>query len=70
MSQTVYAAQYDQLDTGAAAEVFGIPSLRKELIGAARGNVLEVAIGQPVGPSVLCSALLHLPVHSDVNGAA
>ncbi|KAL0037084.1 hypothetical protein WJX77_012094 [Trebouxia sp. C0004] len=40
-----YATQYDQLDTGAAAEAFGIPQLRQTLISAAYGNVLEVAIG-------------------------
>ena len=40
------AAQYDQLDTGSAAEAFGIPQLRQTLINAAYGNVLEVAIGQ------------------------
>lgn len=40
-----YASQYDQLDTGVAAEAFGIPQLRASLIGAAYGQVLEVAIG-------------------------
>ena len=54
----MYAAQYDQLDSGAAAEAFGIPRLRKKLIGAAHGDVLEVAVGQPVGSPVPCSALM------------
>ena len=46
MTEEYSAVQYDQLDTGAAAEAFGIPQLRKSLIGAAYGQVLEVAIGQ------------------------
>lgn len=39
------AAGYDQLDTGAAAEMFGIPELRQSLLSRASGQVLEVAIG-------------------------
>ena len=46
LTEGCLAAQYDQLDTGAAAEAFGIPQLRQILISAAYGNVLEVAIGQ------------------------
>ena len=46
LTEGCLAAQYDQLDTGAAAEAFGIPQLRQTLISAAYGNVLEVAIGQ------------------------
>ena len=42
---TYAAAGYDQLDTGVAAEAFGIPALRQALISAAYGNVLEVAVG-------------------------
>jgi len=43
LTEGCLAAQYDQLDTGAAAEAFGIPQLRQTLISAAYGNVLEVA---------------------------
>lgn len=42
---TCAVAGYDQLDTGFAAEVFGIPALRQALISAAYGDVLEVAVG-------------------------
>ncbi|DBA67820.1 TPA: hypothetical protein ACH3X2_014170 [Trebouxia sp. C0005] len=45
LTEGCLAAQYDQLDAGAAAEAFGIPQLRQTLISAAYGNVLEVAIG-------------------------
>lgn len=39
------AAGYDQLDTGIAADAFGIPDLRQSLLSRACGRVLEVAIG-------------------------
>lgn len=34
----VGAAEYDQLDTGAAAEAFGIPDLRRQLLSKASGE--------------------------------
>ncbi|EFJ43419.1 hypothetical protein VOLCADRAFT_106854 [Volvox carteri f. nagariensis] len=40
-----YSSKYDELDGGAAAEAFGFPQLRKKLLGQARGEVLEVAVG-------------------------
>lgn len=46
LTEGCLAAQYDQLDAGAAADAFGIPQLRQSLISAAYGNVLEVAMGQ------------------------
>lgn len=46
LTEESFAVQYDQLDTGAPAEAFGIPQLRTSLLGAAYGQVLEVAIGQ------------------------
>ncbi len=55
LTQGCLAAQYDQLDTGAAAEAFGIPQLRQTLISAAYGNVLEVAIGQSHCHIQLCT---------------
>lgn len=54
------AAQYDQLDAGAPAEAFGIPKLRQALIGAAYGQVLEVAIGMGPQRTHDCSWTLDL----------
>lgn len=40
-----YAATYDDLDGGAAAEQLGFPALRAALLAQARGDVLETAVG-------------------------
>ena len=40
-----YAATYDEIDGGAAAEQLGFPVLRQELLAAARGDVLETGVG-------------------------
>lgn len=49
-----YAATYDELDGGAAAEQLGFPQLRQELLSLARGDVLETAVSAslpaPWGP--------------------
>ena len=56
MTSSLHAAQYDQLDAGVAAEAFGIPQLRESLIGAAYGQVLEVAIGMFCRQHAQCHA--------------
>ena len=40
-----YAATYDDLDGGRAAQQLGFPALRRQLLHAARGEVLETAVG-------------------------
>jgi len=40
-----YAGTYDDLDAGLAADAFGIPKMRQQLLGLASGNVLEVGVG-------------------------
>eukprot|EP00667_Euglena_gracilis_P023408 EG_transcript_26439 len=40
-----FAATYDDLDDGWAAETLGLQRARQELLAAARGAVLEVAVG-------------------------
>lgn len=40
-----YAATYDELDGGAAAEQLGFPALRAALLAQAHGDVLETAVG-------------------------
>lgn len=40
-----YAARYDGLDGGAAADAAGFTALRGRLLAGARGDVLEVACG-------------------------
>lgn len=40
-----YAATYDDLDGGAAADSLGFPALRAALLRQARGDVLETAVG-------------------------
>jgi methyltransferase OMS1, mitochondrial len=40
-----YAADYDALDGGSAAKLFGIPQARAELFGRARGKTLEIGVG-------------------------
>ncbi|KAL4447973.1 hypothetical protein ABPG75_005192 [Micractinium tetrahymenae] len=40
-----YAATYDDLDGGTAAEQLGFPALRQQLLARARGDVLETAVG-------------------------
>ena len=37
-----YAATYDVLNGGAAADAFGLPAMRLKLLAKARGRVLEV----------------------------
>jgi len=41
----VCSATYDDLDGGSAAEQLGFPALRQQLLAAARGDVLETAVG-------------------------
>lgn len=40
-----YASTYDDLDGGAVAEKLGFVELRREMVGRARGRVLEVGAG-------------------------
>lgn len=40
-----YAATYDDLDGGGAAEQLGFPALRQQLLALAHGDVLETAVG-------------------------
>jgi len=40
-----YAAAYDGLDGAAPAAALGFPDLRRDLLGRARGHVLELAVG-------------------------
>ena len=41
------AESYDDLDAGWAADIFGIPDMRQQLLSLASGNVLEVQTIQP-----------------------
>ena len=43
---------YDALDAGPAASLFGIPDLRSQLLGMARGSVLETGIGTGINLSL------------------
>ena len=40
-----YAASYDELDGGKAAEILGLDQARSALFGQARGSVLEIGVG-------------------------
>ena len=40
-----FASDYDSLDGGPLADALGLPALRRALLAAARGDVLEVACG-------------------------
>mmetsp|Transcript_20976 Transcript_20976/g.44900 ORF Transcript_20976/g.44900 Transcript_20976/m.44900 type:complete len:318 (+) Transcript_20976:99-1052(+) len=44
-SYDAYAPTYDDLDGGALASSLGIDDARKRLLGAARGDVLEIGVG-------------------------
>ena len=51
-------ATYDSLDGGAAAESLGFPALRQQLLAAARGDVLETAVGTGLNLPLYDSAAL------------
>lgn len=40
-----YADSYDELDGGSAAEAFGLPEMRQQLLSTARGDVMEAGVG-------------------------
>ena len=40
-----YAENYDEVSGGKLGEAFGFPEMRRELLGMAEGQVLEVAVG-------------------------
>jgi len=40
-----YADSYDQLDGGGAAEAFGMPDMRRQILALAKGDVLEAGVG-------------------------
>ena len=45
-----FAQDYDILDDGAAASLFGFPALRQQMLGFARGRVLECGGGTGAPP--------------------
>ena len=60
-------AGYDQLDTGAAAEAFGIPELRRSLLSKAFGQVLEVAVGTGINLPLYNRQQVHSLVGIDIS---
>lgn len=48
-----FAQQYDTLDDGAAASLFGFPTLRQRMLSSANGRVLECGGGTGVPPASL-----------------
>ena len=63
-----YAATYDELDGGAAAEQLGFPALRAALLAQARGDVLETAVGTGLNLPLYNPAALTSLTAVDLSG--